>query len=126
MSEPAVYEDANVVTTGLTDQEVEQLQNQPSKPKPSSCVAKKRLSSNNLGVGENSSSSVGVSCPPPPSSSISASTAQHHPYLSVCHLVHIIMTQACDAIVKHRHRFRLYPYIHCYIVLSQILHTMYY
>lgn len=91
VSEPAVYEDANVVTTGLTDEEVEQLK-EKLEPKSSSAAPKKRLSSNPTpalsdgsgspavgggaggGAGGRASASSSVS---------SASGCQHQPYLSV-------------------------------------------
>lgn len=78
VSEPAVYEDANVVTTGLTDEEVEQLKERLN-PKSSSSIATKRSSSvpqlgEQGGGAGNASSRAG---------SISVSPAQYKPDLSV-------------------------------------------
>ena len=92
VSEPAVYEDANVVTTGLTDEEVEQLKERLA-PKSSPSTAAKRLSN----------------APPPPpgeqgasgkpssrSGSVSTSMAQYKPDLSVGY-IHSYNCLSCSA-----------------------------
>ena len=81
VSEPAVYEDANVVTVGLTDEEVELLKEKLD-PKSSSAAAKKRLNSNN----NTASGEAVLGGVPSRSSSMSVSTAQQQQDLSVSYL----------------------------------------
>ena len=79
VSEPAMYEDANVVTTGLTDEEVEQLKER-LEPKSHPASSKKRVSSSpSSSVTSEVASSTASSVP---SESMSVS-AQLQPYLSV-------------------------------------------
>ena len=77
VSEPAVYEDANVVTTGLTDEEVEQLKERLA-PKSSPSTAAKRISG-----APPSGEQGGTGNPPSRTGSVSTPTAQYKPDLSV-------------------------------------------
>ena len=84
VSEPAMYEDANVVTTGLTDEEVEQLKERLD-PKSQSASSKKRASCTPSSVGVSSESGTTTPAAGVPSSrtgSVSVS-AKFQPYLSV-------------------------------------------
>ena len=80
VSEPAVYEDANVVTVGLTDEEVEQLKERLN-PKSSPSTAAKRNSS----VPQPGEQGGGASNAPSRAGSISVPVAQYKPDLSVCY-----------------------------------------
>lgn len=78
MSEPAVYEDANVVQTGLTDEEVEQLQERLN-PKVSHSSGGKKNMPSAVGVGEGGTTGTATSH----NSSSWIPPAQQQPYLSV-------------------------------------------
>ena len=79
VSEPAVYEDANVVTTGLTDEEVEQLQERLNPKVSHSSGAKKNMTHSAVGAGEGGTTGTATS----QYSSSWIPPAQQQPYLSV-------------------------------------------
>lgn len=82
MSEPAVYADANVVTTGLTDEEVQLLQERLNPKALPSSVGKKNVihtCCSTVGVGEGGTTGTATS----QNNSVMTSSAQQHPYLSV-------------------------------------------
>ena len=91
VSEPAVYEDANVVTTGLTDEEIEQLKERLDPKSSSSSAAGKRNSSVPPSEqGTNVPSRAG---------SMSISTAQKAPDLSVGYTQYCVPARTCISII---------------------------
>ena len=79
-----MYEDANVVTTGLTDEEVEQLKERLD-PKSHPTPSKKRVSSSSV-TSEVASSTASSA----PTESMSVS-AQLQPYLSVSYYCQLML-----------------------------------